>query len=209
MIRRPPRSTLFPYTTLFRSPGGISSRRQRTAVRYRALSHSASRTLADAYPARARPAVTPENQMHIAFIALDYPSALSGGGVGNQVRTLGLALVEAGHQVTVIALAEPGSAEYCEDQGIQVYRVRRSNVHWYISKVQGFGPLLVNAIREFEDSWAAYSLVRKLHRGRRFDVIEGTENGSLCAALWLSRVPLVIRLHGERYTLHRHTPGLS
>src|SRR2546430_5429273 len=26
MIRRPPRSTLFPYTTLFRSPSGISSR---------------------------------------------------------------------------------------------------------------------------------------------------------------------------------------
>src|SRR2546430_10268728 len=26
MIRRPPRSTLFPYTTLFRSPGGGSAR---------------------------------------------------------------------------------------------------------------------------------------------------------------------------------------
>src|SRR5689334_24752548 len=28
MIRRPPRSTLFPYTTLFRSPNGIHIRRQ-------------------------------------------------------------------------------------------------------------------------------------------------------------------------------------
>src|SRR3712207_6921069 len=27
MIRRPPRSTLFPYTTLFRSHGGVASRR--------------------------------------------------------------------------------------------------------------------------------------------------------------------------------------
>src|SRR2546430_8570160 len=26
MIRRPPRSTLFPYTTLFRSPGGVEER---------------------------------------------------------------------------------------------------------------------------------------------------------------------------------------
>src|ERR1022692_5279276 len=25
MIRRPPRSTLFPYTTLFRSPGGVTA----------------------------------------------------------------------------------------------------------------------------------------------------------------------------------------
>src|SRR5260221_9726056 len=28
MIRRPPRSTLFPYTTLFRSPGGCTACRQ-------------------------------------------------------------------------------------------------------------------------------------------------------------------------------------
>src|SRR2546426_4351841 len=28
MIRRPPRSTLFPYTTLFRSPRGLSEARQ-------------------------------------------------------------------------------------------------------------------------------------------------------------------------------------
>src|SRR5256885_7280212 len=32
MIRRPPRSTLFPYTTLFRSPGNAPARRQHAAV---------------------------------------------------------------------------------------------------------------------------------------------------------------------------------
>src|SRR2546430_7779187 len=32
MIRRPPRSTLFPYTTLFRSPGAWSSGSQRASV---------------------------------------------------------------------------------------------------------------------------------------------------------------------------------
>src|SRR2546430_13632565 len=30
MIRRPPRSTLFPYTTLFRSPGGCAKQSGRT-----------------------------------------------------------------------------------------------------------------------------------------------------------------------------------
>src|SRR5438034_5086525 len=37
MIRRPPRSTLFPYTTLFRSPGSLSCSRpcwKRTDVRW-------------------------------------------------------------------------------------------------------------------------------------------------------------------------------
>src|SRR2546427_7620053 len=33
MIRRPPRSTLFPYTTLFRSCSGFSGRRKRTNPR--------------------------------------------------------------------------------------------------------------------------------------------------------------------------------
>src|SRR3712207_8475891 len=32
MIRRPPRSTLFPYTTLFRSPSGRRPRHDRVAV---------------------------------------------------------------------------------------------------------------------------------------------------------------------------------
>src|SRR2546422_4524792 len=32
MIRRPPRSTLFPYTTLFRSPGVIRHRRRQPAA---------------------------------------------------------------------------------------------------------------------------------------------------------------------------------
>src|SRR3712207_7667760 len=44
MIRRPPRSTLFPYTTLFRSAGrrpraGAVGRRRREALRRRAAGH--------------------------------------------------------------------------------------------------------------------------------------------------------------------------
>src|SRR3712207_7806824 len=35
MIRRPPRSTLFPYTTLFRSRQGFGARRQRRRLRRR------------------------------------------------------------------------------------------------------------------------------------------------------------------------------
>src|SRR2546422_4372450 len=36
MIRRPPRSTLFPYTTLFRSPDGVGLKRSRQPARLRA-----------------------------------------------------------------------------------------------------------------------------------------------------------------------------
>src|SRR3712207_7946022 len=43
MIRRPPRSTLFPYTTLFRSEGADSSR----AAARRALPHRAQQGVVD------------------------------------------------------------------------------------------------------------------------------------------------------------------
>src|SRR5437899_8057085 len=48
MIRRPPRSTLFPYTTLFRSP------RCRTRTRVRRRSARGGRDLHDRFPATLR-----------------------------------------------------------------------------------------------------------------------------------------------------------
>src|SRR2546429_3359853 len=52
MIRRPPRSTLFPYTTLFRShrvprgarPGGSGGRRSPARARARGASHAGGRS---------------------------------------------------------------------------------------------------------------------------------------------------------------------
>src|SRR5438874_9659004 len=48
MIRRPPRSTLFPYTTLFRSSGGVRGHHHRRkiegAVRYPRGQHAARRS---------------------------------------------------------------------------------------------------------------------------------------------------------------------
>src|SRR2546426_5886916 len=44
MIRRPPRSTLFPYTTLFRSPGGTASRPPRPTRRSATARCGARRT---------------------------------------------------------------------------------------------------------------------------------------------------------------------
>src|SRR3712207_8275889 len=60
MIRRPPRSTLFPYTTLFRSRGSGSQRQER-----RAGGHPADARAARAGPGRAlrrRTAAPPEDR---------------------------------------------------------------------------------------------------------------------------------------------------
>lgn len=147
--------------------------------------------------------------MNICFLSFDYPSAMSGGGVGNQVRILGRALVRAGHQVTVVALAHPGLPALQEDEGVQVHRVQPGGLHWYASKIPGVGALVTLPLRELEYAWAGYQMVRQLHKQRPFDIIEGTETGALGVALRLPNVPLIVRLHGERYTFHKYTPGLS
>jgi glycosyltransferase involved in cell wall biosynthesis len=146
--------------------------------------------------------------MRIGFISLDYPSHSGGGGVGNQVRTIGQALVHQGHQVTVVALAQPGQPGFIEDGGVKVYRVEQSSLHWYLYKLPWLGRLLALAVRELEYGWAAYRQIRTLHVQMPFDVIEGTETGAFWVALLLKSAPLIIRLHGEQYTFCKYTPDL-
>src|SRR2546429_6135025 len=52
MIRRPPRSTLFPYTTLFRSVSGAAGRRQRHAHAFRRAAMAAAADLVQVQPDR-------------------------------------------------------------------------------------------------------------------------------------------------------------
>src|SRR2546426_8954120 len=69
MIRRPPRSTLFPYTTLFRSPPGNPSRNGRPAKRSAtsscgpcpATGSSPPRSVASS---RRRPTLEPRSEEH-------------------------------------------------------------------------------------------------------------------------------------------------
>ncbi len=146
--------------------------------------------------------------MHFGFLALDYPSVTSGGGVGSQIRVLARTLVEAGHHATVVALGEGGCPSMTEDEGVEVHRVAPGNIHWYISRFPGMDSLIVTAVREIEYSRAIWSAIRAIQKKQPFDLLEGTETGSLCAALWGGKVPLVIRLHGDPFTFCKYTPDL-
>src|SRR3712207_8223303 len=60
MIRRPPRSTLFPYTTLFRSTGAVSTLAASAAVMRKGMAQPRSVAGADAWTIRAQPAARSE-----------------------------------------------------------------------------------------------------------------------------------------------------
>src|SRR3712207_8362836 len=68
MIRRPPRSTLFPYTTLFRS-GGLAA-----ALRLRIPVDGAARS--DSVPSRQHTGVDPAMSEPTAIEALDFAALL-------------------------------------------------------------------------------------------------------------------------------------
>ncbi|MFV9505986.1 MAG: glycosyltransferase family 4 protein [Oscillochloridaceae bacterium umkhey_bin13] len=145
--------------------------------------------------------------MHICFVSLDYPSQYSGGGVGNQVRLLGHKLIEQGHRVSVVALAQSNLPHHVVDGGIDVFRVQTRKFHWYTYKLPLVGRHLVLAVREIEYAWACYTIVKSIHRQHPIDLIEGTETGAVLIALFARQIRLLIRLHGEQYTFDKYTPG--
>src|SRR3989442_11236524 len=77
MIRRPPRSTLFPYTTLFRSP--LSAAKQKIA-RGRRRRQVSEEQRHDLFPSRSRPRerAIDEDQFFICRMSL-YPPRSPGG----------------------------------------------------------------------------------------------------------------------------------
>lgn len=147
--------------------------------------------------------------MNVCFIAMDYPSSQSGGGVGSQVRTLARALAHAGHQVSVVALGKPNGStrDVEENDGIEIHRVFPGNLHWYAHRIPCLGQLTL-PLRELEYSWAVYKCLRRLLRQKSLDIIEATETSAFFVAHLIRKPPLVVRLHGEQYTFHKYTPGL-
>lgn len=66
--------------------------------------------------------------MRICFITPEYANQTATGGIGNYVRDTTTALVEQGHQVTVICRLKDGAAYEEIDQGVRVYYVREKRL---------------------------------------------------------------------------------
>jgi glycosyltransferase involved in cell wall biosynthesis len=145
--------------------------------------------------------------MKICYASLSYPS--NGGapsGVGSEIQFLAENLAPIGNSISVVQLTENGENDTIEERGTRIHRVSRGNLHWYVSRIPLLGKALALPIREVEYSLAAW---RGIRRAGRVDLIEGTETGMLFAVMFRKQTPLVIRLHGEKFTFHKHTPGLT
>src|SRR5256885_14499970 len=89
MIRRPPRSTLFPYTTLFRSDGDYKIRMYSAAnLQFQTLNYAPSITPAHNSDVRGRPAlVRVGNKILMAWKTANYDLRLAHADVRSEEHT--------------------------------------------------------------------------------------------------------------------------
>src|SRR5690348_4164542 len=100
--------------------------------------------------------------MHICFVAIDFHSTSGGGGIASYVSTLGAALVQQGHQVTVLAKGDRRS--FSEENGMKVVMWPFYNVSWYWHRVKVLGEVPVLPIREVEWSLSINRALKFIHK---------------------------------------------
>jgi len=148
--------------------------------------------------------------MNICFATLSYP--LDGSvtsGVGSQVQAIAHSLIDAGHTVSVLKLTTKEETTETDGRGVEIHHVRSGNLHWFAGKLPFIGKALALPLREIEYAVAVWRGVRRTNKVRPLDLIEGCETGMLLVTLFSRKTPVIIRLHGEKYTFNKYTPGMD
>lgn len=146
--------------------------------------------------------------MNICFATLSYPlNGSATSGVGSQVQSIAHSLIDAGHTVSVLNLTTREETTERDGRGAAMHHVRSGNLHWFIGKLPFVGKVLALPVREIEYSIAVWRGVRRANKIRKLDLIEGCETGMLLVTLFSRKTPVIIRLHGEKYTFDKYTPG--
>jgi glycosyltransferase involved in cell wall biosynthesis len=118
--------------------------------------------------------------VNICFVCSEYPPERH-GGIGSYTRTLARQLVAFGHCVRVIGFRQSNGAEFEQDEGVLIWRLRVPSMP--------FGWI-----------WARRSLYRIVAgwaRNGEIDLVEAPDYQGLAAYWPKLKVPLVARLHGS------------
>lgn len=122
--------------------------------------------------------------MHICFLINEYPKeGFAHGGIGSFVKTLAVALVKKDFKVSVVGINNTAENEKQIDEGVNIYRLKRSNVKgfsWY------FNAKAIN------------KKIKKIHEQDPLDIIESSELG-LAFISKIKDIKYVIRLHGGHH----------
>lgn len=122
--------------------------------------------------------------MHICYLTNEYPkSGYSHGGIGSFVKTIAVALVQHGYQVTVIGINYTGENEESFEDGVHIYRLK---------KVHKKGLTWLHNFNRISEK------IKTIHQLQPIQVIETSELG-LAFLRKEKIIKYVIRLHGGHH----------
>ena len=138
-------------------------------------------------------------RLHVCYVENGYPCRHSGGGAGTYVQLIGKELVLRGHKVSVIAGQCPECPSHELDDGVNVYRPKRSSLHWWFSRLTGLEGVSLS-FRYLEHGRQLYRFIEKLHKKNPIDIAEFSEGGDFWH-MFNPKFPYISHLHGSRYTV--------
>jgi glycosyltransferase involved in cell wall biosynthesis len=122
--------------------------------------------------------------MHICYLTNEYPKkGFPHGGIGSFVKTIAVALVKEGHQVSVIGINYTADDEDIVEDGVHIYRLRKiyiKGITWWYN---------FNRISK---------KIKAIHQLQPINIVETSELG-LAFLRKIKEIKYVIRLHGGHH----------
>jgi glycogen(starch) synthase len=134
--------------------------------------------------------------VNICLVTGEYPPENGWGGIATYTYYMAKALCKFGHRVFVIANMEKGAQPYAIQKGIVVLRVKPSNIHYYMDRLNLRLVGLPSIVRVWENQIAVSRALRHLEGTEGIDVVEYAD--SYAPGFWhrrFCRTPYVVKLH--------------
>lgn len=143
--------------------------------------------------------------MHIVYICREYPPALRMGGIASYLKEISVAMVQRGHEVTVIAASDDTRKEYEEYiDGVRVIRLKGGD--FILPSIE----TTFTMIKKFRGIYRFRSYRKRIKKAllnlKNIDVIEVAEYGAEGYYLRDIGIPITMRLHTPTL-LDRETGG--
>lgn len=143
--------------------------------------------------------------MHIVYVCREYPPALRMGGIASYLKEISVAMVQRGHEVTVIAASDDTRNEYEENiDGVRVIRLKGGD--FVLPSIESSFTLL----KKFRGIYRFGSYRRRIKKAisklHNVNVIEVAEYGAEGYYLRDEGIPITMRLHTPTL-LDRETGG--
>ncbi|MFZ1728667.1 MAG: glycosyltransferase family 4 protein [Bacteroidota bacterium] len=147
-----------------------------------------------------------DNRMHVVYVSFEYPGLTEYGGVGRYTEEMATQLVLCGHFPHVLVVDKRRTGEEIDVDGVAIHYINITSMHWYATKIPLLGSIIAGALLELERSFAVLKAVKNLVSCRKCDIVEVSETSGLFLTMSRCAVPVVLRLHGELYTVNKMTP---